>query len=95
MKLYKIWQEVNRGHDTYDSAIVAAESEEEARKSQVDVYYEWDDSENSWMFECRDGSRKKENNYSWAHPDDIKVEYIGEAKEGTEKGVILASFNSG
>ena len=95
MKLFKIWQEVNDNYDTYDSAIVAAESEEEARKSPVDVYYEWDDSENSWMFKYRDGSRKKENNYYWAHPDDIKVEYIGEAKEGTEKGVILASFNAG
>ena len=71
MKIFKIWQEVNNGYDTYDSAIVVAENEEEARKSPIDIYYEW------------------------AHPDDIKVEYIGEAKEGTEKGVILASFNAG
>ena len=95
MKLFKIWQEVNNGYDTYDSAIVAAESEEDARKSPVDVYCEWDDSENSWMFKYADGSRKRYNNHSWVHPDDVKVEYIGEAKEGTEKGVIISSFNAG
>jgi len=31
MKLWIISQSVNRGYDTYDSAVVAAETEEEAR----------------------------------------------------------------
>jgi len=31
MKLYLISQKVNNGYDTYDSAVVAAESEEAAR----------------------------------------------------------------
>lgn len=29
------------------------------------------------------------------HPQDINVEYLGEAREGAEEGVILASFNAG
>ena len=32
MKLYLISQDVNNDYDTYDSAVVAAESEEEARR---------------------------------------------------------------
>ena len=31
MKLYKIYQDINGGYDTFDSAIVAAESEDEAK----------------------------------------------------------------
>ncbi len=32
MKLYKISQNINNNYDTYDSAIVCAENEDEARK---------------------------------------------------------------
>lgn len=31
MKIYKIWQEVNNGYDTYSDFIVYAENEEEAK----------------------------------------------------------------
>jgi hypothetical protein len=34
-KLYMIWQEVNNGWDTYNSAIVCADNEEEARNVEV------------------------------------------------------------
>jgi hypothetical protein len=32
---------------------------------------------------------------SWCDPEDVKVEYIGEARPGIEAGVIVASFNAG
>ncbi len=41
-KLYRIWQIKNSGYDTYDSAIVCAETEEEAKNTKVgsvDGYY--------------------------------------------------------
>jgi hypothetical protein len=34
-KLYRIWQIKNSGYDTYDSAIVCAETEEEAKNTKV------------------------------------------------------------
>jgi hypothetical protein len=43
-KLYKIWQIKNTDYDTYDSAIVCAETEEEARNIEVgsvDEYGTW------------------------------------------------------
>ena len=40
-KLYKIWQEVNDDYDTYDSAVVCAESEEEARNTDLGTKYSW------------------------------------------------------
>ena len=71
MNLYRIWQEVNDGYDAYDSAIVCAKDEEEARNIEV-------------------GSSN-----SWTSPEYVKVEKIGKANKGIEKGIILASFNAG
>jgi len=31
----------------------------------------------------------------WAAVKDIKVEYLGEAKKGLKKGVVITSFNAG
>lgn len=38
MNMYKISQEVNNEYDTYDSAVVSARNEEEARHMQPSVY---------------------------------------------------------
>ena len=79
MNLYKISQTVNNHWDTYDSAIVAAESKEIARSihpSHCKGLQEW-------------------NNYGWCAKEDVKVKLIGTAIKGTKTGVILASFNAG
>jgi hypothetical protein len=74
MKLYLLSQDVNNDYDTYDSAVVAAETETEAQKIEVGTTNDFP---------------------TWAKPKDVKVEYLGEAQEGTEAGVVLASFNAG
>lgn len=75
MKLWKISQDENDGYDTFDSAVVAAETESDARDT---LPADW----------ARPGD-------SWAKPEGVKVEYLGEAKDGTAAGVICASFNAG
>ena len=77
MKLWKISQDDNDEINTYDAAIVVAESEEEARKihpSRMPF---------AWRF----------NQGTWCRPDQVKVELIGDARPGARAGVILASFN--
>lgn len=77
MKLWLISQNANNGYDTYDSAVVAADSEDKARNTHPYNYPE------SW-------------GYTWCEsPSQVTVKYIGEAAEGTEAGVICASFNAG
>lgn len=78
MKLYKLSQTQRRGYDTYDSCIVAAESEISAAMITPNGEFE-DTSYSSWC----------------SSVEHVTVEYIGEAKEGTTEGVILASFNAG
>ena len=82
MKLWKISQSINNGYDTFDSAIVVAPDEETAQNTHP--------SGNNAHFETR--------NDTWVSShqiDHVTVEYIGEAKQGTQEGVILASFNAG
>jgi hypothetical protein len=81
MNIYLLSQEDNIDYDTFDSVVVAAESEEKARLIHPDTL-----NEDPW-----------EDNYpSWADsPDNVRVEFLGVAKEGTKEGIILASFNAG
>lgn len=82
MKLWKIFQDANNDYDTYDSAIVAAESAEKAKE-----IHPYGDAEGKWW----EGRHVRE----WVKPEYVKVEYIGEAAVHIKEGVILASFNSG
>ena len=84
MKLFKLTQDVNNDYNTYDSVIVAAEDEEEAKYIHPDYFITC----NGW-----DGTTSEYS--SWCAIEDVQVKYIGEAKEGTVKGIILASYNAG
>lgn len=87
MNLYLLEQNVNNGYDSYDSTIVAANTEEEAKlihpcEYKRNTVYSDDLSIYDWA-------------YDWCTPKDVQVTYIGTAKPGTNKGVILSSFNAG
>jgi hypothetical protein len=81
MKLWKISQSENYDYDTYDSAVVAALTEDDARNISP-AGSNWDRCLTSWD-QC------------WTKPKNVRVEYLGDAKAGTEAGVIVASFNAG
>jgi len=88
----------------FDGAVVCAENEEEAKRIHPasagswwndDIFY--DEKKKKFMEGLENGriidSRSDD---CWTNNlDEIKVEYIGEAKPGLKKGVILSSFNSG
>lgn len=81
--LYLISQDVNEDWDTYDSAVVAAQSVEEARKIHP---------ENSHCNPRRvSGFLEK----SWCDPSHVKVTLIGERTKYPAGTVVIASFNAG
>lgn len=80
MNLYRISQTVNYGWDTYDSAIVAAETENDARNIHPSGNNSNFGGICSWS--------------TWCEPEDVNIELIGTAVTGIE-GVVLASFNAG
>jgi len=79
MNIYKISQTFNEDWDTYDSAIVAAENEEEARmihpSGEVIPEIHWA--------------------LRWSPPENVTVKLIGVTIDNHASGVILASFNAG
>lgn len=83
MNLYRIWQTTNQNdYDYFSAAIVAAESEEDARLIHPTAAgSSWGSNKN--LVEC------------WAKPEDVRVELLGTAKKGTKAGVIQASFCAG
>ena len=88
MKLWKISQQVNNDYDTYDSAVVAAETEELAQMTYPDDYR--NEPNQTWTW-----NDSFDSNDTWCSKDNVKVELIGTATEGTKPGVICASFNAG
>lgn len=81
MNLYLLTQDVNVGWDTYDSAIVCAESEAEAVKIHPDGTF----FDSMWLA-----------TYDWVKtPSDVKCKKIGVADDSIEKGVVLDVYLPG
>ena len=84
MNLYLISQTENEGYDTYDSAVVYAETAEQARMIHPDGKKEWDGTvrPNTWS-------------NTWCDDKHVKVELIGKAASVSLCAVVCASFNAG
>jgi len=79
MNLYLLTQDVESGYDTFDSMVVAAKSETDAKS----IHPYGDDAWGYWS-----GCWPKS-------PEGVDAKFIGYAVEGTPAGVILSSFNAG
>lgn len=82
-----LWLLINPGpcgYDTYDSAVVIAETEKEARIIHPSGSDDWDG---------------KDEYGSWCNASEVEVKYLGELSfENYYKysfGVVCASFNAG
>lgn len=87
MKLYLVSQKQNNDYDTYDSFVVAANNEEEAKNTNPHnglqlSKKDWEDYGNKWRTWC----------------DDIKhvdVKYLGKANSSVKQGIVCSSFYAG
>ena len=99
MNLYLISQDENIGYDTYDSAVVAAKSEKDARTIHPSEYVTHV-TDGKWMGTYSGGEDlgkeyDQDDDYTWISYKDINkigVEYLGTTNK--KRGVILASFNA-
>lgn len=84
LRLYMISQDKNNDYDTYDAAVVAAYSAEEARTIHPNG--------ERWGVDWKRGSTSR----TWVHsPDDVKAELVGTAARGVKLGVVCYSYNAG
>lgn len=102
MKLYKLSQSVNYGYDTYDSCVVCAENEEEAKRIHPSYiwteggYYD-EEKKEFWTHNVNGEPYLFENKYGgWTNDlNEIRVEFLGNADDSVKKGIVCASFNAG
>jgi hypothetical protein len=92
MKLFRISQSFNTDPYTYDSAVVVAETAQQAKKIIPSPFYIYDDG--FYFIYKNQEMNKEKTDPSWCHPKHVKAEEIGETirKEGE---VITASYNAG
>lgn len=78
--LYRISQNTNTDYDTYDSAVVVAETAEQARN----IHPGGRKPDDKWP------------DFTWAAPEDVTVQLIGVAAADLAPGTIVcASFHAG
>lgn len=77
MKLYLCTNNIVQGYDTYDSIVVAAETEEDARQTHPN------------------GDWNERLYFVWCKAEQVEIKLLGTAIQGTEAGIICASFNAG
>lgn len=96
MKLWLISQSVNSRWDTYDSAVIAAETEEAARYTYPDELKLGDKRWNGhkWLWYLEDGRVLDYHSSSWTSPDNVQVEFLAD-NYGGAAGTVCASFNAG
>ena len=97
MKIYLLSQDIVNGYDTYDSAVVIAENEDEARKIHPNSLVTHI-TNGQWMGTYSGGEEYEKESFDWVRCSDIdkiSVKYIGEADTIQQKGVVLASYNAG
>lgn len=88
MNLYLISQSANGGYDTYDSAVVCAENEADAR-----TIHPCGDSPH---YVVPPGKGVTDQRFgTWTSQDNVTVELLGVAEGSVPRGVVLASYNAG
>jgi hypothetical protein len=93
MQIWKIERKDRGGYDTFDSAVVIAETEQEARFTSPNGYQVWL-PESGWVREST-MNRDAFDDRTWTSPDNVTATEIGRAHPGSERRVIVASFNAG
>lgn len=81
MNIYRLLRSGNTDYDEYVGAIVAAESEEDARMIHPDGSINETTVNTSYP--------------DWVPPNQVIVKLIGVAANGIERGVIMDSFLAG
>jgi len=98
MKLWLLINNGNGGYDTYDSAVVVAKTEKDAKRIYPDDFCVYSEEHSKFVFQYASGEIEVDyDGHSWADsPNKVFVEYLGEAGTLYEEGqVILASYNAG
>lgn len=100
LNLYLISQTVNDDYDTFDSAVVAARDEEDAKSihpvsSWLSMGHLPTVTQTSMEAEEEREKHGCNKDETWTARENVKVKLIGTVSPDVKRGVICASFNAG
>jgi hypothetical protein len=95
MNIYLISQNDVCGYDTFDSAVVIAESEEDARSIFPSSRQNAEQSKTEWEMNNRENWVRSEGRTWITDPSLVTVKLIGRSLLGASKGSVCYSFNAG
>lgn len=95
-KLWLVKRTSPYGYDDYDSMVVAADTELEARTYHPDGCVKAQKKDDSWEYIWLGGTHSWKPDWqpSWCSIEDTSASYLGTTDRDL-KGVVLASFNAG
>ena len=94
MNIFLIYQDKNCNYDTFSSAVVIANTLEEAKLIHPDSNSRWSTEIDHWVRDNSDYHSDK----SWANPASVNAVYLGVydgIKPRKHGDVITSSFNAG
>lgn len=97
MKIYLLTQDLYCGYDTYDSMVVIADNEDEAREMHPNPKITHA-SDGCWIGTDYHDKEIKIKSGGWVGYDDldkIKITCIGIANPDEQRRVIISSFHAG
>lgn len=102
MNLWLLTQTTMNGYDTYDSAVVVAETEEAARNTHPSAIANtpgefgspYRGREEGWGLEFPNGRQAILGGGDWPPPSHVTATFLGPAVDITPR-VVCASFNAG
>ena len=100
LNLYLISQTVNDDYDTFDSAVVAARDEEDARSihpasSWLGMSYIPTVTQTAKEAEEEKEKHVHNEDCTWTTRENVEVRLIGIGSPNIKRGVICASYNAG
>jgi hypothetical protein len=94
LKIWLVSRKDHGGYDTFDAFVTAANTEDEASQTYPDdLNVKWNGV--TWAYIGGPFKGDTFESDAWVKPSQVDVAELGEAKEGQEFGVILASYNAG
>ena len=100
LNLYLISQNVNNDYDTFDSAVVAARDEEDARsihpiRTKRDGCYLPAVTPTAKEAEEEEEENGPSDDKTWTTRENVEVRFLGIGSPDVKRGAICASYNAG
>ena len=100
LNLYLISQTVNNDYETFDSAVVAAYDEEDAKSIHpISSWFDMGHLLTVTPTAKEAEEEKEEKGYNeddtWTTRENVKVRFLGIGSPDVKRGVICASYNAG